>query len=123
MLRSLAPAALVCFAAVAPAVCAADQPARPATDEKDFRRLSLFRFEFDNDAFLGKDNAFTAGWSFQWHSRLNDAWSPGSAKWIGRIPGLGDDGPGKRIVRWAVGVSQVIITPLDVSIEAPQPND
>ena len=67
MLRSFAAVALVCFAAVAPAVRAADQPAKPAADEKDFRQLSLFRFEFDNDAFLGKDNAFTAGRSFRAH--------------------------------------------------------
>src|SRR5262245_47383901 len=103
---------LICLASVTPAVLAADiQPGLAAEDEKDFRRLGLFRFEFDNDNLLGKDSAFTAGWSFQVHSRLHDVWSPGYAKWIGRIPGLGDDGQEGRIVRWAVGVSQVIITP------------
>src|SRR6267154_906426 len=55
----------------------------------DLRTLSVVRFDFDNDVLLGKDNSFTAGWSIQWHSRLNDVWGPGSAKWIGRVPGLG----------------------------------
>jgi lipid A 3-O-deacylase len=89
----------------------------------DFRQLYLFRFEFDNDTFLGSDDSFTAGWSFQLHSPMNDQWSPASAKWIGRFPSLGDDGPGGRITRWAAGVGQIIITPNDITIEAPQPND
>src|SRR2546427_9509678 len=80
----------------------------------DLRNLAVVRFDFDNDVFLGKDNSFTAGWSVQVHSRLNDVWGPGTAKWIGRVPGLGDGGRGGRITRWAVGISQVIITPKDV---------
>jgi len=104
---------LVCHAAMGPAVRAAD----------DFRRLHLFRFEFDNDTFLGSDDAFTAGWSFQVHSRLDDVWSPAYSKWIGRFPGLGDDGPDGRIVRWAAGIGQIIITPKDISLETPQPDD
>jgi len=107
--------ALLTAAVIAPA--AADEP------EKDFRQKYLFRFEFDNDNFLGSDDAFTAGWSFQLHSPLDDTWGPGYAKWIGRFPGLGDDGRGGRIVRWAVGVNQIILTPADISIETPQPND
>ena len=62
----------------------------------DLRNLSVVRFDFDNDVFLGKDNSFTAGWSLQRHSRLNDVWGPGYAKWIGRVPGLGDGGRGGR---------------------------
>lgn len=85
--------------------------------------LKMFRFEFDNDNFVGSDDAFSAGWSFQIHSRLMDEWNPAYAGWIGKIPGLGDDGKGHRIVRWAYGISQIIITPSDLSIEAPQPND
>lgn len=108
--------ALLAAAAIAPAAAADDPP-------KDFRRLHLFRFEFDNDNFLGSDDAFTAGWSFQVHSPLDDVWGPGYAKWIGRVPGLGDDGQGGRIVRWAVGLNQIILTPADISIEAPQPDD
>jgi len=117
--------ALACLAAFTPVSYAADADPAPVADRApdDFRNLRLFRFEFDNDNLLGKDSAFTAGLSIQVHSRLYDMWSPGYAKWIGRIPGLGDDGSGGRIVRWAVGVSQVIITPDDVGIEAPQPND
>ena len=89
----------------------------------DLRNLSVVRFDFDNDVFLGKDNSFTAGWSVQVHSHLNDVWGPGSGKWIGRVPGLGDGGHGGPITRWAVGISQVIITPKNVGIAAPQPND
>ena len=89
----------------------------------DLRNLAVFRFDFDNDVFLGKDNSFTAGWSLQLHSRLNDVWGPGYAKWIGRVPGLGDGGRGGPITRWAVGISQVIITPKNIGIATPQPND
>ena len=110
----LAPLVLACLTATAAA--AADPP-------KDFRRLYLFRFEFDNDTFLGSDDAFSAGWSFQVHSRLDDRWHPGYAKWIGKFPGLGDDGESGRIVRWAAGIGQIIITPKDVGIAEPQLDD
>ena len=90
---------------------------------KDFRRLYLFRFEFDNDTYLQSDDAFSAGWSFQVHSRLDDRWNRAYAGWIGKVPGLGDDGEGGRIVRWAAGLGQIIITPKDVSIAEPQPDD
>jgi lipid A 3-O-deacylase len=109
--------ALLLLSALVPAARAADDP------PKDPRQLYLFRFEFDNDTFLGSDDAFTAGWSFQPHSRLDDTWHPGYAKWIGRMPGLGDDGSGGRVVRWAAGLGQMIITPKDISIETPQPDD
>jgi hypothetical protein len=110
----LAPLALACLTATA---TAADDP------PKDFRRLYLFRFEFDNDTFLGSDDAFSAGWSFQVHSRLDDEWHPAYAKWVGKAPGLGDDGAGGRIVRWAAGIGQIIITPKDVGIAEPQLDD
>src|SRR5262249_44291502 len=109
--------ALTFCAAVAPAARASNDP------PKDPWKLYLFRFEFDNDTFLGSDDAFSAGWSFQVHSRLDDTWHPNYAKWIGRFPGLGDDGRGGRIVRWAAGIGQMIITPKDISIATPQPND
>ena len=107
---------------LASVVLTATAPALHAQDT-DLRNLSVVRFDFDNDVFLGKDNSFTAGWSLQWHSRLNDVWGPGYAKWIGRVPGLGDGDRGGPITRWAVGISQVIITPKDVGNPAPQPND
>lgn len=89
---------------------------------KDPWNLKVFRFEFDNDTFLGSDDAFSAGWSFQIHSRLGDEWDP-AWKWMGKIPSLGDDGAGGRVVRWAWGLSQIILTPTDISISTPQPND
>ena len=108
--------ASVLLTAAVPAVSAAAQ-------DTDLRNLSVVRFDFDNDVLLGKDNSYTAGWSLQWHSRLNDVWGPGYAKSIGRVPGLGDGGRGGPITRLAVGISQVIITPKNVGIAAPQPND
>jgi lipid A 3-O-deacylase len=91
--------------------------------EKNPWDLKMFRFEFDNDSFVGSDDAFSAGWSFQLHSQLRDQWDPVYASWIGKFPGLGDDGAGRRITRWAYGINQVIITPNDITIEQPQPAD
>ena len=108
--------ALVASAAVGQSA-AADEPGDTLFDRK------LFRFEFDNDTFVGSDDAFSAGWSIQVHSPLLDEWTPGLAGWIGRIPTLGDDGEGERIVRWSWGVTQLILTPKDVTIAAPQPDD
>jgi hypothetical protein len=85
--------------------------------------MKLFRVELDNDTFLGSDDAFSAGWSLQVHSPLLDEWTPGLAGWIGRFPSLRDDGPGGRIVRWSWGVTQLIVTPQDVAIAAPQLDD
>ena len=131
-------AALLVFSAAAPAASAAapesraEEPAvrpagEPAATEagrpRDFRDMYLFRFEFDNDSFIGSDDSFTAGWSFQLHSPFEDTWKHGFGNWIGRFPSLGDDGTGGRITRWAVGLGQIIITPTDIGIETPQPDD
>jgi outer membrane protein LpxR len=102
---------------LSPGLAAGDREAKSPWD------LKMFRFEFDNDSFIGSDDAFSAGWSFQVHSRVMDRWNPAYAGWIGKLPGLGDDGPGRRVVRWAFALSQIIITPKDISIAAPQPND
>src|SRR5258705_505447 len=104
-------------------VATAPLPAAQEEPPKSFFDRKLFRLEFDNDIFLGSDDAFSAGWSFQLHSRLMDTWNPGFAGWIGKVPGLGDDGQGGRVARFAVGLSQIMVTPNDTTIEAPQPND
>ena len=114
VLAPLAAASLVL--ATAPAG-ASDKPPKNL-----FVDRMLFRFEFDNDSYIGSDDTFTAGWSFQVHSRLMDDWNKGF-RWMGHVPGLGDDGKGSRIVRWAAGLSQIIVTPTDISIATPQPND
>jgi hypothetical protein len=98
--------------------CAAAQEA-----PRDVRDMKLFRFEFDNDTFVGSDDAFTAGWSFQIHSQGLDEWPPGLEGWIGRVPTLRDDGDGERIGRWAWGITQIIITPENIGIAAPQQDD
>jgi len=87
---------------------------------------NLWRFEWDNDSFVGMDNAFTNGWSLERHSHQYDSWDEmGPSRisgWISRtIPGLGDDGP--RVVKRGTGVSQVMQTPEDLSNPDPQPND
>src|SRR6266850_2126324 len=109
--------AIVAFCGLSTALAAGDRQPKSPWD------LKLFRFEFDNDTFLGSDDAFTAGWSFQVHSRVMDRWNPAFAGWIGKLPGLGDDGQGRRVARWAFALSQIILTPEDISIAAPQPND
>ncbi|MGH9868032.1 MAG: lipid A deacylase LpxR family protein [Candidatus Polarisedimenticolia bacterium] len=109
-------AAIACLLAVTPVASEAEQPI-------DIWSLRMIRFEFDNDIFLDSDDAFTAGWSLQLHSKLLDTWNPAFSGWIGRVPGLGDDGEGGRIARWAFGATQMIITPKDLSIAAPQPDD
>jgi hypothetical protein len=115
--RGLVVAVAVGLTASASAPLSAAEPAR------DLREMKLFRFEFDNDTFVGSDDAFSAGWSIQFHSRLADEWVPGLAGWIGRIPTLGDDGKGGRVTRWAWGLTQIIITPTNVTQASAQAND
>ncbi|HET7608117.1 MAG TPA: lipid A deacylase LpxR family protein [Gammaproteobacteria bacterium] len=102
---------------------AVDEPAHAQADARDTGDLKLFRFELDNDIFVRSDDAFTAGWSVQLHSPLLDEWPPGLGGWIGRVPGLDDDGAGGRVVRRAWGITQLIITPGNITIARPQPND
>jgi hypothetical protein len=99
------------------------------TNEEEPRKLeerNLWRFEFANDGFVHTDNAFTSGWSLQRHSQQHDGWAeiePSTfSSWISRtIPGLGDRGD--RIVKRASGLTQVIMTPEDISNPEPQPGD
>ncbi len=108
---------MAAFCGFAAGVVAAEKQPKSPWD------LKMFRFEFDNDTFVNSDDVLSAAWSFQVHSRVMDRWNPAYAGWIGRLPGLGDDGEGRRVVRWAFGLSQIIFTPSDISIAAPQPND
>jgi len=111
--------------AVALATVVLALPAAPALaqDRRDIRDQHLFRLEFDNDTFFASDDAFSAGWSLQLHSPLLDSWEGTFPGWVGHLPGLGDDGEGGRIVRWSAGLSQVIVTPHDITIAEPQPED
>ena len=101
-------------------VCASVHAQSEAQDPRD---LKLLRFEVDNDAFVDSDGALTSAWSLQLHSPLFDEWPGALERWVGRVPGLGDDGPGARVVRRAWGVTQLMITPKDITIAGPQPND
>jgi hypothetical protein len=94
-----------------------------AQGQYDMHDRFMLRFEFDNDILLSSDDAFTAGWSLQLHSPMLDSWAGPLLRWIGRLPGLGDDGTGGRLVRWSTGLSQAISTPKDVTIAEPQPGD
>jgi hypothetical protein len=90
---------------------------------EDARDLKLLRFEVDNDAFVDSDGALTSAWSLQLHSPLFDKWPGAFERRVGLIPGLGDDGTGGRVVRRALGVTQLMITPKNITIARPQPDD
>lgn len=64
---------------------------------------ATIRFEFDNDTWLGSDDAFTAGWSLQFHS----------------APKHRSDG---RVFRWSAGLGQLMSTPEDLTITTLQPD-
>jgi hypothetical protein len=102
---------------------AVGEPAHADDTVSDARDRKLFRLELANDELLNSDDAFTAGWSVQIHSPLLDEWPPGFDGWVGRVPGLGDDGAGARVVRRAWGITQITITPADITQPGPQPDD
>lgn len=111
------------LAAVVIGLVAAGGAPALAESPKDPRARHMIRFEFDNDTFLGSDDVFTAAWSLQLHSPAYDTWDEAAPSFFGAVPGLGDDGKGGRVVRWAAGVSQMIVSPSDLSIAEPQPHD
>ena len=103
-------------------------PAAAGKEPKPPEERAVYRFEFDNDTFFDSDDAFSAGWSFQRHSRPWDTWDETRrnpiSRWIAHhIPGLGDDGEGGRKVRLAWGFSQVMQTPEAIGNPNPQPWD
>jgi hypothetical protein len=104
---------------------AADVEPKPRGN-RSLEERSLWRLEWDNDAFVRVDNGFTAGWSLQRHSRQHDRWQEmGPSKvsaWISRtVPGLEDHGG--RVVKRANGLTQMTMTPEDISNPDPQPGD
>lgn len=110
--------------AVALASCIALLLVEPALGvRRDSADLRMFRFEFDNDAFLGSDEAFSAGWSPHLDSSLLDCWQGTLPQWIASVPGLGDDGGRGRIVRRATRVTQMIVTPRRAEVAEAHPYD
>jgi hypothetical protein len=94
--------------------------------DRSLEERNLWRLGWDNDAFVRVDNGFTNGWSIQRHSHHFGAWNEmGPSKfsaWISRtIPGLDDDDG--RVVKRGTGLSQITMTPEDVSNPDPQPGD
>lgn len=94
-------------------------------ENRSLEERNLWRLEWDNDAFVRVDNGFTAGWSLQRHTHQYDTWQGmGPSKlsaWISRnVPGLDDGG---RIVKRGTGLSQMTMTPEDISNPDPQPGD
>ncbi|HZF30813.1 MAG TPA: lipid A deacylase LpxR family protein [Gammaproteobacteria bacterium] len=123
-MTALCPRRFTFLLAIALVGCAAAGQAHAAEkNSADPRDTKVLRLVFDDDTFIGSDDAYTGGWSVQVHSALLDEWTPGLAGWIGRLPGLGDDGEGGRVARWAWGVSQMVFTPEDITMAAPQPDD
>lgn len=88
----------------------------PRSSESGPAELSVIRFEFDNDTFLDSDNGFTAGWSLQYHT----APRPGLVAAVRHLPGFGGRSP---TVRWSFGLSQLMVTPDDLSVTELQPLD
>ena len=85
------------------------------------RNKGMWRFEIDNDAFLGEDSNFSNGWSIQHHGTRFSTWEETNTfvwiKWVGQhFPTLGDEGS---IVRFARGIGQNIVTPGDITNSAP----
>ncbi|TCK17748.1 uncharacterized protein DUF2219 [Thiogranum longum] len=82
------------------------------------REAAKYRLEFDNDLFVGSDNQFSSGWSFQYHSATGDDWarleSPAQqlARLGGRLPGLQNDNLYKR---FNLSIGQIIQTPARLS--------
>lgn len=89
------------------------------------RNKGKWRFEIDNDAFLGEDSNFSNGWSIQYHTQSYSSWEESNAfgwvKWIGQhFPTLGDE---ESIVRYGQGVGQNLVTPEDITNPNPPPGD
>jgi len=85
-----------------------------------------YRFEFDNDAFVGSDNQFSSGWSFQYHSATAEDWHSleTPADWLARfgehLPSLQD---ADLVKRFSLSVGQIIQTPAMLSKRELIPND
>ncbi len=85
-----------------------------------------YRFEFDNDAFVGSDNQFSSGWSFQYHSATAEDWHSleTPADWLARfgehLPNLQD---ADLVKRFSLSVGQIIQTPAMLSKRELIPND
>jgi lipid A 3-O-deacylase len=113
---------VVIFAARGLEAADGDEAKKPKTLEE----RNLWRLEWDNDAFVRVDNGFTEGWSLERHSHQYDTWDEMKPSkfsgWISRtIPGLDDDGG--RVVKRGTGLSQITMTPEDISNPDPQPGD
>ena len=97
--------------------------AEAAHGAADRGNWSMMRFDFDNDTLSRLGDAFSAGWSLQAHSTPRDGWG-GPLGWLlGKLPGMGDDGDGGRVVQRSFGITQLILTPADLAIETLQLED
>lgn len=85
--------------------------------------IAMVRFEYDNDSAFGSDDAFTAGWSLQFHSGLEDEWHGPLASLLAKFKLFGDDGEGGRVVRRSFGLTQLMSSPDDLTIAELQPDD
>ena len=89
-----------------------------ATENSLSVESATWRFEFDNDAFFGKDNKISSGWSLQRHSAIAECWEslqgvPGFIRSWGKVvPTLTKEG---LVYRVGIAIGQVIQTPDDLS--------
>ena len=102
---------------------ATDPMAEAAHGAVDRGNWSMIRFDFDNDKPLGSDDAYSAGWSLQAHSTPRDRWGGPLGSLLAKLPGMGDDGDGGRAAQRSFGITQLILTPPDLTIETFQPEE
>jgi hypothetical protein len=93
-------------------------------DENPSIDSPLLRFDFENDLLVSSDDAFTGGWSLQYHTAFHDTWPDRFSRGLIRLlPGMNDDGAGGRLVRRAFGLSQQVSTPEDLRVAEFRPDD
>jgi len=77
-----------------------------------------WRFEFDNDLFVGEDSQISSGWALQKHTAVAGSWEALEnvpefvRRWGQGIPTLTDEG---LVYRAGIAIGQIIQTPQDLS--------
>jgi len=77
-----------------------------------------WRFEFDNDLFVGDDAQLSGGWALQKHSPVAQSWQTLDGvpefvrRWGSAIPTLTEEG---LVYRAGIAVGQIVQTPSDLS--------
>jgi hypothetical protein len=103
---------------------AAEGDAPTATAAEDSPAVWIFHYE--NDYFGGTDRSYTNGMYFRYispdlNSFKQSGGPPGSwGGWLDRAPRMQRP---EKTLNWTWGIGQLMMTPADISIEAPIPDD